>query len=101
MGCNDGGPAECAIKILGYTYSSATDNPDPSFTQTVTLPPCPGLVNCTLTQVNFADEFRSLTGLEIIATIGGTPVTWFMDDLRLSWSNDTCAAGLRRVTLPS
>ncbi|KAI4132444.1 MAG: hypothetical protein LQ347_002574 [Umbilicaria vellea] len=100
MGCNDGGPVECVVKILGYTYSSATDNPDPSFIQTVTLPPCPGLVNCTLTPVTFAADFRSLTGLEIIATIGGTPVTWFLDDLRLRWSNNTCAAGLRRVTLP-
>lgn len=46
------------------------------------------------------DDFRSLTGLEFIATIGGTPVTWFMDDLRLGWSNNTCAAGLRRNQLP-
>ncbi|KAA6414004.1 MAG: hypothetical protein FRX48_02366 [Lasallia pustulata] len=100
LGCNDGGPVECIVNILGYVYSSATDNPDPSFRQTVTLPPCPGLVNCTLTPVTFTDDFRSLTGLEFIATIGGTPVTWFMDDLQLGWSNNTCAAGLRRDTLP-
>ncbi|MCJ1226207.1 hypothetical protein MMC12_002856 [Toensbergia leucococca] len=94
LGCDNIGPANCIMTINGYNNYSDTRN----VTQTVTLPPCPGLVNCTLSLVTFADSFRNLTGLQLIATVGGRPISWYVDDLQLGWSNNTCAAGLHRIS---
>ena len=67
-------------------------------TQGFTQPPCPGMKDCSLALVEFADEFRNLTGLQIIATVGTTRVDWYMDNLSLGWSNNTCAAQLERAS---
>ena len=65
-------------------------------TQGFMLPPCAGMMNCSLALVELADGFRNLTGLQIIATVGTTAVDWYMDNLSLGWSNNTCAAQLER-----
>lgn len=78
--------------VKGYHNSSLFS----VITQGFTQPPCPGLENCSLALVEFADGFRGLTGLQIIATVGNTRVDWYMDNLSLGWSNNTCAAQLER-----
>jgi len=92
FGCSNGGPEDCEIKINGYTNGGTA----PSITQAVTQPPCPGLKDCSLALLEFADDFRGLTGLQIIATVGTEAVDYYMDDLELSWSNNTCAAQQER-----
>ena len=79
--------------VKGYQNSSTLFS---YITQGFTLPPCPGMKNCSLALVDFADGFRNLTGLQIIAKVGTTAVDWYMDDLSLGWSNNTCAAQLER-----
>lgn len=93
LGCTNGGPDNCSIMVKGYQLSGP---PSGSITQGFTLPPCPGLKNCSLALVEFAEGFRNLVGLQIIATVGSTPVDWYMDNLSLGWSNNTCAAQLER-----
>lgn len=88
LGCSDGGPTECTITINGYTQGSSQS----SASQTITQPPCPGLKNCSLALVEFNGDFKSLSGLQITAAVAGKPVDYYMDDLSLSWSNNTCAA---------
>lgn len=90
LGCASGGPEDCAITITGHAKSG--DN----LTQTVTQPPCPGLKNCTLQLVNLDAGFRNLTALQIVATVDGMAVDWYMDDIELGWSDNTCAAQLTR-----
>lgn len=92
LGCTNPGPESCSIMVKGYQNWSV-----PSvITQGFTQPPCPGMKNCSLALVEFADGFRNLTGLQIVATVGITPVDWYMDNLSLGWSNNTCAAQLER-----
>ena len=38
------------------------------------------------------EEFRNLTGLQIVATVGTEPVTWYADNIYVGWSNNSCAA---------
>ena len=90
LGCNNGGQADCTITINGYTNGSTV----PIVTQTVTQPPC--LKNCSLALVKFHEDFVGLTGLQILAAVADRPVTWYMDDLSLAWTNNTCAAQLER-----
>ena len=96
LGCNNTGPYDCAIAIDGFTYSSTAQTTVLTATQTVTQPACPGLVGCHLTQIELTSAFRSLAGIQIVATVAGDPVTWYMDNVSLGWSNNTCAAGLQR-----
>ena len=92
LGCTNPGPNDCSITVKGYQNSSAFSYITQGFTQ----PPCLEMKNCSLALVELADGFRNLTGLQIIATVGGTPVDWYMDNLSLGWSNNTCAAQLKR-----
>ena len=88
FGCANSGPDDCTININGYTIGSTT----PTVTQIVTQPPCPGLKNCSLALIEFSNELRHLTGLQIIARVGSDIVDYYMDDLELAWSNNTCSA---------
>ncbi|KAI4287959.1 MAG: hypothetical protein L6R35_002783 [Caloplaca aegaea] len=91
IGCANGGPGECTINFIGYDrFNNQVAH------QTVLQAACPGLVNCKLAQVSFADEFRELAGLQILAYVDETPVTFYMDDLSVGWSNNSCAARLER-----
>ncbi|KAL8745194.1 MAG: hypothetical protein Q9190_002650 [Brigantiaea leucoxantha] len=91
IGCANGGPSKCQINILGY---DALDTRIAS--QSVTQPPCPGLENCTLSQIYFTAQFRELAGIQIEAFVDEKPVTFYMDNLNLGWSNNSCAAQLER-----
>ncbi|KAL8828097.1 MAG: hypothetical protein Q9170_006746 [Blastenia crenularia] len=91
IGCANAGPGDCRIDFIGYDKFDAE-----IATQTLLQPPCPGLVNCQLAQVSFTSQFRDLAGLQILAYVNKTPITFYMDDLSLAWSNNTCAAQLKR-----
>ena len=92
LGCTNAGPDDCTFMVKGYQNWSTSS----VITQGFTQPPCPEMKNCSLALVEFADGFRGLTGLQIIATVGMTSVDWYMDNLSLGWSNNTCAAQLER-----
>ncbi|KAL9052148.1 MAG: hypothetical protein Q9206_004421 [Seirophora lacunosa] len=91
IGCANEGPGECTINFIGYDRFKTQ-----MATQTVSQAYCPGLVNCKLGQVRLTDQFRQLAGLQILAYVDETPVTFYMDDLSLGWSNNSCAAQLQR-----
>ncbi|KAI9837823.1 MAG: hypothetical protein M1819_006757 [Sarea resinae] len=96
LGCDNRGPKACKLTISGYTFSQEEQQEILSVEQFVSLPPCRNFQNCKLTTVCFSDAFRNLTGVRIVAFLSGQPRIWFMDDVRLAWSNNTCAAGLER-----
>ncbi|KAL8845860.1 MAG: hypothetical protein Q9221_009003 [Calogaya cf. arnoldii] len=95
IGCANGGSTECRINLIGYDALNST-----IATQTILQPPCPGLVDCKFAQITFSDQFRELAGLQILADVDEVPVTFYMDDLSLGWSNNTCAAQLERSSSP-
>ncbi|KAK4906541.1 hypothetical protein LTR28_000588 [Elasticomyces elasticus] len=54
------------------------------------------MTDCRLEQVQFPASFRGLSGLQFQASVGNEKKIFFMDDLSMAWSNNTCAAGLLR-----
>ena len=93
LGCDHSGPGKCLIAITGYSgVSGGTVN------RAVTQQACQGNASCHLTQVALPDDFRSLSGLQIVATVDGEPVNWYMDNFEGAWSNTTCAAALFRAS---
>ena len=92
LGCSNAGPSDCVITINGYETAHSIRV---AF-QTVTQRPCPGLINCKLAKVSFNENFRNLSGIQIIAAVDRRPTTWYMDDLELGWSSNTCEATTER-----
>lgn len=96
LGCDNAGPDDCTMEVTGLHWDSVAKDETPAFSQNYTLPPCPGYRNCRLTPVTLPSTARSLSGLEIRAIRNGEPRMFFMDDMRMAWSNKTCEAGMRR-----
>lgn len=97
MGCDNKGPENCVVTFTGFVYSNSSNAEVVKTSTNVTIPPCPGLKNCILHPVTIGAGFTNLSGLRIEAKVAGKPVIWFMDNVQLAWSNNTCAAGLERL----
>ncbi|KAI5199965.1 hypothetical protein E4T39_05966 [Aureobasidium subglaciale] len=103
LGCDYESNASCTLQITGLVYQNETKTEVAAYHQTVRLPPCspsigdPLMINCQLTEVLFAQSMQGLSGLRVQAcSDAGTARSWFMGDLALGWTNNTCAAGLLR-----
>ena len=92
LGCENGGPTDCTMYINGYVNGSSTLVAH----QVVTIPTCPGGAGCHLQPIQFGSDFRGLDGIQILAAVGEETVSWYMDDLVLAWSNNSCEAQLLR-----
>lgn len=96
LGCDNAGPGNCTMEVTGLHWDPVAKDETPAFSQSYTLPPCPGNRNCVLTPITFPSTARSLSGLQIRAVRAGEPRMFFMDDMNMAWSNKTCDAGLLR-----
>lgn len=70
----------------------------PSVSKTFRIEPCPDNEICALQQIQLDENMEGLTGLGFEAAVSESPVTWYIDDIELSWFNNTCLAGLKRVS---
>ncbi|KAK2857275.1 hypothetical protein FQN49_004861 [Arthroderma sp. PD_2] len=96
-GCDNGNSTmPCELTVTGLKYSAESDTEIPAGTSKFVIPPCIGPKHCNLTRLIFGDGFSGLSGMEIEARVGGKAVTWYVDDLKLRWHDDTCAAGIER-----
>ncbi|MCJ1391934.1 hypothetical protein MMC18_004801 [Xylographa bjoerkii] len=99
LGCANAGPEDCELTINGYGLDAAFANNVLVARQTAYQPPCVGLTNCALMKVTFTQDFQNLTGFQIIASVGTNPLmyTWYMDNLEVGWSDNSCEAGQIRA----
>lgn len=101
FGCDSEGPG-CDFNFTGYRYDAASQSTKPVFTQQKTVSACPTLksLDCILTPVTLDSAFQNLDSVSIDLTVGGVPKIWWMDDLRLGWSDNTCEKGMCRAKAP-
>jgi hypothetical protein len=95
FGCNSTG-LPCDFTFTGLHYEVATGAVTSITSQSVTIPACPGLLNCRLEPVVLDHTFVDLSAVQIKAAAGGVPLGWWMDDLQLGWFNNSCSTGLCR-----
>ncbi|TGO43215.1 hypothetical protein BHYA_0002g00190 [Botrytis hyacinthi] len=95
LGCDSTGPS-CDFAFTGYKYDVASKETSLVTQQVIDVPACPELSNCVLTTVDLNSSFKDLTYFFINVTVAGKPKLWWMDDLRLGWSDNSCAMGLCR-----
>nr|POE74355.1 hypothetical protein CFP56_67706 [Quercus suber] len=98
LGCDNTGPEECTIIMTGYTWSDTAADEIAAFEQNATIPACSGQASCALQQRFFPASFVGLSGLQMQAYVGSQSRMFFLDDLALSWTNNSCEAGLIRQT---
>ncbi|KFX95442.1 hypothetical protein V490_03871 [Pseudogymnoascus sp. VKM F-3557] len=96
VGCDSAGP-RCDWQFTGVQWDYRTQRYKEVITQHVSTAGCPGLTNCKLADVVLLDEFEGLHALRVNATVAGRPKKWWMDDLKLEWTDGKCDAGLCRA----
>ncbi|GAM85571.1 hypothetical protein ANO11243_035780 [Dothideomycetidae sp. 11243] len=97
LGCDTKSHSGCVYEISGYVYDSTSDSEALAYQGNVTLLGCPELRNCALQYIKFDHGLRGVTGLQIRAFDATGQRIWFLDDLQLGWSDDSCAAGRVRA----
>ncbi|KAH8819758.1 hypothetical protein F5884DRAFT_849062 [Xylogone sp. PMI_703] len=95
FGCNSIDSA-CDIVFTGYQYSAVTRSKFTVAAQHISIPACAEPANCALNKVILDGSFKSLSSIQINATVAGSPVVWWMDDLKLGWYDNSCKAQLCR-----
>jgi hypothetical protein len=95
IGCENEGPSDCELTINGYEFISSTR----AVFRDVSIPPCPGLQDCELTYVELGEDFRNLTGFQILAAVNRRLAVYYLDDVSMAWSNNTCAAQAERASV--
>jgi hypothetical protein len=94
LGCSNPSSDNCTIEAMPFTYDNALQDEVAGQAATYTMRPC--LQNCTLEQVRFPPRFKRLSGLQFRAVTGSTPRMFFIDDMKMEWSNSSCEAGMTR-----
>jgi hypothetical protein len=100
LGCDNDGPEPCVFNVTGSTWDSKLGDDVETHNTQIELPACPNFKDCKLQHVDFPDNFRGLSGIQIQAFANNKPVMFFMDDLALSWYDNSCEAGMQRMGRP-
>jgi hypothetical protein len=98
FGCGTKGLNQrCVVTVSAIQYSATTGKEIIHAKETFYLPPCSGEKKCPLTEIKLGRGFRGLSAIVFAAEVDGTPVPWVIDDLKMVWYDNSCAAGLERL----
>ncbi|KAK6387689.1 hypothetical protein LTS17_000958 [Exophiala oligosperma] len=97
VGC-DTANATCDFVATAYQWDITTQNEVVVATQHFNIPPCPGFVNCQLTEIRFNYLFYKMTTLSFYANVEGKISIFWLDSLALDWYDNSCEAGLKRIS---
>jgi hypothetical protein len=88
----------CDIVVTGYQWDNATQSEIVLTTEHFPQPPCPGFQDCQTNEIFLDTKFRGLSSLSLYAIVDGKEKMFFMDTVQLTWSDNSCAAGLHRAS---
>ncbi|KAF8855406.1 hypothetical protein BDZ45DRAFT_676177 [Acephala macrosclerotiorum] len=93
FGCDSTGP-DCVFSFTGFRYENGVATSVVSENSAITA--CPALANCDLVPITLSPAFQDLDVIRINVTVAGEPKIWWMDDLKLGWTDNSCSAGMCR-----
>ncbi|KAI6247181.1 hypothetical protein HI914_04883 [Erysiphe necator] len=96
FGCDSAGP-NCDFTFTGFRFNKSSGTASEVICQRKSIKACSSLRNCSLMPINLHPTFQDLDFLRINLTVAGKPKIWWMDDLSLAWSNNSCAAEQCRI----
>ncbi|OCT47397.1 hypothetical protein CLCR_03444 [Cladophialophora carrionii] len=100
VGCDNGSrnlSQVCDFVATAYHWDNNTQSEVVVATQHFHIPPCPDLVNCQLTMVNFNYLFYKLSTLQFYANVQGQLSKFWVDSINMNWYDNSCEAGLARI----
>jgi hypothetical protein len=100
LGCDNNGPDNCVFNVTGSTWDANAGDDVETYNTQIEVPPCPNFHHCPLQHMEFPDNFRGLSGIQIQAFVNNKPVMFFMDDMALGWYDNSCDAGMKRMARP-
>ncbi|TAQ84206.1 hypothetical protein B7494_g7471 [Chlorociboria aeruginascens] len=98
FGCDSHGPL-CIFTFTGFRLDNTTRETTTVVSKQYSVPACPSLKKCDLTLVTVDDTFRDLTSIRLNVTVGSDPKIWWMDDLQLGWTDNSCVAIHEKVCI--
>ncbi|EXJ85135.1 hypothetical protein A1O3_05810 [Capronia epimyces CBS 606.96] len=101
VGCDNGvsnATSTCDFVATAYQWDNTTQSEVLVATQHFKIPPCPDFKNCQLTKITFNYLFYKMTTLSFYANVEGRVSIFWLDSLDLNWYNNTCTAGLTRIS---
>jgi hypothetical protein len=99
VGCDNQDPSQvCDFVATAYQWDDNSQSNQVVATQHFHIPACPGFVQCELTQVNFNYLFYKLSMVQFYAALAGKFSKFYMDSIDMNWYNNTCEAGLARIS---
>lgn len=100
-GCDNGATdpyVTCDFVATAYQWDSVNYKESVVATEHFTLPPCPDFKKCSLIQIFFDDRFTQMSSMSMYANVQGQLKIFWIDTMELSWWNNTCVAGLARIS---
>ena len=101
VGCNDTAAdptVTCDFVATAWQYDPDRKQDTVFSTQHMTVPPCSLGSGCQLQEVTLEASFRNMSSMSFYGVVQGKPVSVFIDTLALDWYNNTCEAGLARIS---
>ena len=102
VGCDNGATdpsISCDFVATYYRYNAESKGDEVVYTQHFPQSPCPNFQNCELQQIFFDTQWNTkLSALSFYANVQGREVIFWIDTIAMSWWNNTCAAGLERIS---
>ncbi len=97
----DSQPGEqyCEFIVSGYRFDATLGFEVRAMSQTKWIPTCGGTHACRLVQQDLSG-FENLTSFLVSVKCSGQPRSFWMDDLRVGWTDNSCQAALTRQNTP-
>lgn len=87
----------CDFVAEAYVWNNDTQVEQLIITQHFKLPLCQ-TEHCDLQLITFSDKFEGLCTMSFYANIDGQIRNFYVDDMEMGWWNNTCDAGLMRIS---
>jgi collagen type III alpha len=101
LGCDSRSALQdCEYTFSGYRYNYTKQSESLAMSRRVWVPPCPRMANCTLTTIQI-DGFDDLSSILITLKVDGHDQSWWADDLKLGWTDNSCDATICRDMVPA
>lgn len=94
VGC-DSEESPCVFTFTGMRLDEASEKSTKTLTQAIHVPACEQMENCKLQHIS-VDGFTDVTSINVTVKADNEDRTWWVDDLELGWSDNSCESATCR-----
>ena len=96
VGCeSDSTP--CEFNVAGYRWNASEGVQDMIVSKEFVVPACSAPQYCPLSVIT-GEGFENITSIFVQSTINGNAAAWWLDDLEMGWTDNSCEASTCRTS---